>query len=442
MMRHESLREAVDRMMPSVTFDPAMQRAVLARLHRRRPARRLTRRAAAAAILAIALALSASAIGLSVLDRIRTHAGPFAPALQSPDTTAVERDGIAVSVMGAYSDSYGATVYIAVQDTAGQNRLSADSRLDFWELDAEGDTPLCRGGSFDLNNLVSYDAETQTAIFCLQGDGMKMSGAQPGAQHTYTLTLGAIVPEAHELTFTLPQNALSQPISRTETIDHPIDLHLSADTPAEVPRAVLSQSVAEGVTVTAAGRLGDDSHVRLQLDPGWTAGRLTGPMYGSAVRLAPKASYGNVIFDQGHAVDGILHGVDLSDIPTGADLSFRLTYYTEPVLYGDWTIPVTFTVSEQIPLQIPAGCKLTDAALTAFHVLLTVPADQAYAYGGTTVRVYSRSGQVISCTGGVRSLAEPSADGQAQYFMAWSADAPVDLSQVAWVTVGDFTLTP
>ena len=130
------------------------------------------------------------------------------------------------------------------------------------------------------------------------------------------------------------------------------------------------------------------------------------------------------------------------DIPTGADLSFRLTYYTEPVLYGDWTIPVTFTVSEQIPLQIPAGCKLTDAALTAFHVLLTVPADQAYAYGGTTVRVYSRSGQVISCTGGVRSLAEPSADGQAQYFMAWSADAPVDLSQVAWVTVGDFTLTP
>ena len=272
MMRHESLREAVDRMMPSVTFDPAMQRAVLARLHRRRPARRLTRRAAAAAILAIALALSASAIGLSVLDRIRTHAGPFAPALQSPDTTAVERDGIAVSVMGAYSDSYGATVYIAVQDTAGQNRLSADSRLDFWELDAEGDTPLCRGGSFDLNNLVSYDAETQTAIFCLQGDGMKMSGAQPGAQHTYTLTLGAIVPEAHELTFTLPQNALSQPISRTETIDHPIDLHLSADTPAEVPRAVLSQSVAEGVTVTAAGRLGDDSHVRLQLDPGWTAG--------------------------------------------------------------------------------------------------------------------------------------------------------------------------
>ena len=417
-MRHESLREAVDRMMPSVTFDPAMQRAVLARLHRRRPARRLTRRAAAAAILAIALALSASAIGLSVLDRIRTHAGPFAPALQSPDTAAVERDGIAVSVMGAYSDSYGATVYIAVQDTAGQNRLSADSRLDFWELDAEGDTPLCRGGSFDLNNLVSYDAETQTAIFCLQGDGMQMSGAQPGAQHTYTLTLGAIVPEAHELTFTLPQNALSQPISRTETIDHPIDLHLSA------------------------GRLGDDSHVRLQLDPEWTAGWLTGPMYDSAVRLAPKASYGNVIFDQGHAVDGILHGVDLSDIPTGADLSFRLTYYTEPVLYGDWTIPVTFTVSEQIPLQIPAGCKLTDAALTAFHVLLTVPADQAYAYGGTTVRVYSRSGQVISCTGGVRSLAEPSADGQAQYFMAWSADAPVDLSQVAWVTVGDFTLTP
>ena len=118
-------------------------------------------------------------------------------------------------------------------------------------------TPLCAvADRFDLNNLVSYDAETQTAIFCLQGDGMKMSGAQPGAQHTYTLTLGAIVPEAHELTFTLPQNALSQPISRTETIDHPIGL-------ASVCRYAGRGAAGGAVPVRRGGRHGHGGR------PGW-----------------------------------------------------------------------------------------------------------------------------------------------------------------------------
>ena len=57
-------------------------------------------------------------------------------------------------------------------DTQGKN-------LSSWNLDAESDTKLSRAGVLDLNNLVSYDDQTQTAIFCLRGSGLQMSGAQP-----------------------------------------------------------------------------------------------------------------------------------------------------------------------------------------------------------------------------------------------------------------------
>lgn len=441
MMRHDEMREQLDRSLSSVAFTPDMQQAVRQRLHGRQASRRLTRRAAIAIALAAVLALSAGAIGLSVLDQIRSQAGPFGPAIQSPAASAQVRDGIEVSVVGAYSDSYGATVYIAVRDTEHKNRLSANSHLKSWDLDAESDAQLSRFGVLDLNNLVSYDDQTQTAIFCLTGSGLEMSGAQPGSQHTYTLTLGAILPEEHKLTFTLPQSTASETITQTETIDHPLDLNLSADEPTEVPQAVASEPIAEGITVTAAGRLGDDYHVRLALS-GCTAGRLSGDISTDSPLSLPDSYVSNVISDDGHAIDYILHGARFSEPSAADDLSFRLTYYTDPVLYGDWTIPVTFTVSEQVPLQIPADCKLTSAELTAFHVLLTVPDEQTYAYGGTTVSIQYDNGEVITCTGGVRGLTDPAADGQAQYLMEWSTDAPVDLSQAASVQVGDFILVP
>ena len=227
MTNHEKMSEQLDRIMESVVFEPRMEQAVRQRLHERRAPRRLTRRAVIAMGLCAVLVLSAGAIGLSVVDQMRSHAGSFAPAIQSPVATVVERDGIEVSVVGAYSDSYGATVYVAVRDTQGKNRLSADSHLSSWNLDAESDTKLSRVGVLDLNNLVSYDDQTQTAVFCLRGSGLQMSGAQPGSQHTYTLTLGTILPKAHELTFTLPQSTASETITQTETIDQPLDLSLS-----------------------------------------------------------------------------------------------------------------------------------------------------------------------------------------------------------------------
>lgn len=443
MTNHEKMSEQLDRVLESVVFEPRMEQAVHQRLHERRAApRRVTRRAVIAMGLCAVLVLSAGAIGLSVYDRIRTHAGSFAPAIQSPAAAVVERDGIEASVAGAYSDSYGATVYIAVRDTQGKNRLSADSHLQSWNLDAGSDTPLSNFGVFDLNNLVSYDDQTQTAIFCLRGSGLEMSGAQPGSQHTYTLTLGTILPEEHELTFTLPQSTASEVITQTEIIDQSLDLSLSRmDEPVEVPQAVMSEPVAEGITVTAAGRLGDDYHVRLALSD-YAAGMLNSDIWTDFPLLLQDSYVSNVVFDDGHAIDYILHGARIPDGAATDDLSFRLTYYTEPVLYGDWTLPVTFTVSEQVPLQIPAGCKLTDAKLTAFHVLLTVPDDQAYAYGGTTVAIRYENGEVITCTGGIRSLTDPAPDGQAQYLMEWSTDEPVDLAQAESVTVGDFTLIP
>ena len=442
MTNHEKMSEQLDRIMESVVFEPRMEQAVRQRLHERRAPRRLTRRAVIAMGLCAVLVLSAGAIGLSVVDQMRSHAGSFAPAIQSPAAAVQERDGIEVSVIGAYSDSYGATVYVAVRDTQGKNRLSADSHLSSWNLDAESDTQLSRAGVLDLNNLVSYDDQTQTAIFCLRGSGLQMSGAQPGSQHTYTLTLGTILPKAHELTFTLPQSTASESITQTEIIDQPLDLSLSwTDEPAEVPQAVMSEPVAEGVTLTAAGRLGDDYHVRLALSD-CTAGKLNSDISTDSPLAHPDSYVSNIIFDDGHAIDYILHGARIPDASATDDLSFRLTYYTEPVLYGDWTIPVTFTVSEQLPLQIPAGCKLTSAELTAFHVLLTVPEDQTYAYGGTTVSIRYQNGEVITCSGNGWSLTDPAADGQTQYFMEWSTDEPVELAQVASVTVGDFVLTP
>lgn len=179
MTNHEKMSEQLDRIMESVVFEPWMEQAVRQRLHERRAPRRLTRRAVIAMGLCAVLVLSAGAIGLSVVDQMRSHAGSFAPAIQSPTAAVQKRDGIEVSVVGAYSDSYGATVYVAVRDTQGKNRLNADSHLRSWNLDAESDTKLSRVGVLDLNNLVSYDDQTQNAIFCLRGSGLQMSGAQP-----------------------------------------------------------------------------------------------------------------------------------------------------------------------------------------------------------------------------------------------------------------------
>ena len=213
--------------------------------------------------------------------------------------------------------------------------------------------------------------------------------------------MGTILPKAHELTFTLPQSTASETITQTETIDQPLDLSLSrTDAPAEVPQAVMSEPVAEGVTVTVAGRLGDDYHVRLALSD-CTAGKLNSGISTDSPLKHPDSYVSNIIFDDGHAIDYILHGARIPDASATDDLSFRLTYYTEPVLYGDWTIPVTFTVSIQY-----------------------------------------QSGEVITCSGNGWSLTDPAADGQTQYFMEWSTDEPVELAQVASVTAGDFVLTP
>lgn len=375
MTNHEKMSEQLDRIMESVVFEPRMEQSVRQRLHERRAPRRLTRRAVIAMGLCAVLVLSAGAIGLSVVDQMRSHAGSFAPAIQSPTAAVQERDGIEVSVVGAYSDSYGATVYVAVRDTQGKNRLNADSHLRSWNLDAESDTKLSRAGVLDLNNLVSYDDQTQTAIFCLRGSGLQMSGAQPGSQHTYTLTLGTILPKAHELTFTLPQSTASETITQTETIDQPLDLSLSrTDEPAEVPQAVMSEPVAEGVTVTAAGRLGDDYHVRLALSD-CTAGKLNSDISTDSPLKHPDSYVSNIIFDDGHAIDYILHGARIPDASATDDLSFRLTYYTEPVLYGDWTIPVTFTVSIQyqsgeVITYSGNGWSLTDPAADGKHSIL------------------------------------------------------------------------
>ena len=173
--------------------------------------------------------------------------------------------------------------------------------------------------------------------------------------HTYTLTLGTILPKAHELTFTLPQSTASESITQTETIDQPLDLSLSrTDEPAGSAGGHVRTRRGGCHTHGSRSSVGDDYHVRLALSD-CTAGKLNSDISTDSPLKHPDSYVSNIIFDDGHAIDYILHGARIPDASATDDLSFRLTYYTEPVLYGDWTIPVTFTVSEQVPLQIPAG---------------------------------------------------------------------------------------
>ncbi len=94
---------------------------------------------------------------------------PFLAEVVYPVNKTSESNGIKVEVLSAVNDDHNAKVFFTVQDTTGQNRVYKD--LDLCDT-CHIDGPMSLGLS-----KISYDEDTQTVLYMLNGGGGKnMSG--------------------------------------------------------------------------------------------------------------------------------------------------------------------------------------------------------------------------------------------------------------------------
>lgn len=119
--------------------------------------------AAAALCLFFIMSVTVLASTVPAVNNFLYSITPELAELLQPINKIAESQGIKVEIMYAVNDSHRARVYFTIQDTEGKNRVGKDIDL--------CDTCHIDGPTMFGLNKISYDEETQTAFFMLDGSG-------------------------------------------------------------------------------------------------------------------------------------------------------------------------------------------------------------------------------------------------------------------------------
>ena len=169
----ETVQRAVDEGLAHVQMTEAQKQAILAQcrpslaVRRPRPAlwKRLTAAAAAAVVLTVSgMGVVASNPGLA--GRLGMLGSHVLTQLH-PVGQVAEDNGIRMEVLAAMNDEDVAAVYLTLQDTTGQGRVTQDVELRHFDIS---------GAQFTSAQVIGYDEASGTATLCLTGEGGELSG--------------------------------------------------------------------------------------------------------------------------------------------------------------------------------------------------------------------------------------------------------------------------
>ena len=184
----DSVRAAIDSGLSSVQLDAAQKQVILAQCRpaaaRARAAKPLRRVLALAASFALVLCLGGGVLAAAPgLRQTLAMLGEETLRLLQPVNQSSRCEGIRMEVLAAMNDGQVAAVYLTLQDTTGQGRITADS---------QAYTAQVSGAGFTSGQVVDYDEATGTAVLCLTAQaGQQLDG------ETFTVTTSSILSGEH-----------------------------------------------------------------------------------------------------------------------------------------------------------------------------------------------------------------------------------------------------
>lgn len=162
-----SLKTHIDTRLSDLTVDADLTEKILLATTKKqstRPIKGLWKRNAvitAAACLCLMFSATALAGTVPAVNNLLYHISPEIAQFLQPVNKAAEDNGIKMEVLAAMNDGTTAVAYISLQDLTG-NRI--DATTDLYNYTIKGATAL-------THEIVSYDAETNTAVIRLLGTG-------------------------------------------------------------------------------------------------------------------------------------------------------------------------------------------------------------------------------------------------------------------------------
>ncbi|WP_130870024.1 hypothetical protein [Intestinimonas massiliensis (ex Afouda et al. 2020)] len=290
--------------------------------------RRAGRRAVIALALCAALAVTAVAAGPSVWSALAEHLGPYAPFAREMEGTASDQ-GIRLELVSAVSDGYTARIFYTLTDEAG-DRLNADHTKVTAQLEGSDLGVVLLGSS-----IVSYDADSGTLLMEAGVEGVHTS--QP-----LELVMEKIDPASYMLWDSRFPAAVPEEPLETETTEDGDVVLKAGQNPQTSPDT-------DVVQISSVGFDGEGNfHIRLELAEGIDGTLVARPCNAAGEPLGTASA---VPVEGG--VDCLVEGFAPSD---GADLAYIQVSGPyrgpEPVIEGEWTLPVELEAAEQKVIQV------------------------------------------------------------------------------------------
>lgn len=167
------LKQAADNALRDLTVSPALREAVWNRIREEEAsaAPRKGRKWVAVLLAAVLSLLAAFPAAAAVSPTANNWLFALSPSLAErlyPVNRTVTENGIALTVHYAANDDRRAMIFLTLCDTQKKNRLAADTDLmDSYSLKGAGSHIAC------TSELLEYDSDTQTAVYCLSLAGHK-----------------------------------------------------------------------------------------------------------------------------------------------------------------------------------------------------------------------------------------------------------------------------
>ena len=266
----ESVQSAIDSQLQQVVLTEPQKQAILAQCRPSvtvaRPHVRVLKRAVA--VVAAAALFVVGGVGVLAqspgLAQRLGHLGEHTLSLLQPVQQVAVDDGIRMEVLAALNDEEVAVVYLTLQDTTGQGRVTPDVDLRHVQI---------QGAAFSHAQVIDFDERSGTATICLTGEGGQLAGHPVSVQlrsflrgWTYQTDAGPNDLDAAALAaLDLPTALDPAPQTHGYSSNGPMSL-IPEEGDLPILAGAASGPELPGVPwaqVTAAGVLGDQLHIQL-----------------------------------------------------------------------------------------------------------------------------------------------------------------------------------
>lgn len=437
-------------------------------------AKRLSGRAAAILVCAaLAITAAAAAAVPAVWEKLWEQLGAFAPYAQTIDGAVCRDQGIEVQVLSALSDDLEARFYLAVRDMEGDRLneyLTLEGQL---ENDAkrDPDAELPRmsvstvGGSSQFE-FISYDPEAKTALFCAsilywkdeqptQDAHLSLTGMTTQKGYLYGGASCASV--TGRILESLPVEEQDQ---ANQKIDHVSSLgYTEADLPGlkvvlAAEQNPMPMEGTEDMWISSMGFADDGRfHIRLGFAEGVAAGSDGDSLRGFFSDLflsgsTDKRQYAHQITPVPGGLDILFPLIKLEDLELLQDCQARFYGdYTRPgtEVQGAWNIDFQLEYHPSVTLDWTgdlAGRQVRRVTVSPLSV--TMYSNDVGGFHRAVLYAVKKDGSTVAAEPDTGSYSNSNweSDGEPIWdtYNTWKFEAPVDLEELACLTLMDQTI--